>query len=404
MIDPTDQLEKTPPRPRVALAHDWLVGFRGGEQVLDQVILALQTITDHTPHLYTMFDSTRSITPRIDNLERTTSTLNHMPPALRRWLLMRYPNAVESLSRSLQSNHQQHPIDLLISTSSATIKSLRAPAHTKHLCYCHTPARYLYDQANQYTTKGIKGRARGFGLSIFGPSLRKYDTSTANRVDQFIANSTHTQAQIRTHYNRDSIVIHPPVRTDFFTPDPAVERTGDLLLVSALEPYKRVDLAIDAALLANRPLKIVGSGSHEKALLTYAKRAARKHPHAKPITFLGRINDEQLRDQYRRSAAFLFPQTEDFGITAVEAQACACPVVAYHAGGALDTVLENRTGVFFNHPTAESLSDAIFQLSFLNIDPATIRANAERFSEHSFRNAISAQIRSIFDSIAHVVD
>jgi len=396
MLDPTDQSENPAGKPpTVALAHDWLVGLRGGELVLDQIALALQQLNADIPSILTMFDTGASLTPRLDKLPRTTSPLNKAPATLRRWMLMRYPSAVESLSHSLADLHTRQPIDLLISTSSAAIKSLQAPAGVPHLCYCHAPARYLWSRADDYTTPGPKGALRAIGLRAFGPSLRNWDRRTADRVDHFIANSSHTQAQIRTHYNRESEVIHPPVRTDFFTPDPSTKRTGGLLLVSALEPYKRIDLAISAALIAGRHLTIVGSGSHEKSLRNHAKRAQIRHGAEHTITFAGHLSDDQLRDHYRTASAFLFPQTEDFGITAVEAQSCACPVVAFRAGGALDTVLENNTGVFFDEPTAESLADAINAAQSISFDDHALRAHAETFSEQRFRAAITKAIQSM---------
>ena len=393
MVDLTDQLENpggTPPT--VALAHDWLVGLRGGELVLDQIACALADLHADIPTILTMFDTGSPLTDRLDALPRTTSGLNRSPASLRRWLLMRYPSAVEALSRSLADLHARRPIDLLVSTSSAAIKSLRAPEGVPHLCYCHAPARYLWSRTEDYRTAGALGGLRGLGLRAFGPSLRAWDRRTADRVDHFIANSTHTQTQIQTHYGRESEVIHPPVRTDFFTPDASTQRADALLLVSALEPYKRVDLAISGALIAGRPLTIVGTGSHERALRTHAQRAQKHHRSKHPITFAGRVDDEQLRDQYRRASAFLFPQVEDFGITSVEAQACACPVVAFRAGGALDTVLDHRTGVFFEEPTAESLADAISNARSATLEASAMRAHAETFSEQRFRAAISRAI------------
>ncbi|MCA9302990.1 MAG: glycosyltransferase [Phycisphaerales bacterium] len=396
MLDPTDQSEKRARgEPRVALAHDWLVGLRGGELVLDQIARAMQELHADIPSVLTMFDSGAPLTPRLDALPRITSPLNAAPPSLRRWLLMRYPSAIDSLSQSLADLHARRPIDLLVSTSSAAIKSLRAPASVPHLCYCHAPARYLWSRIDEYTTPNIKGALRGLGLRAFGSSLRDWDQRTADRVDRFIANSTHTQSQIREHYGRESEVIHPPVRTGFFTPDPAVQRNDGLLLVSALEPYKRVELAISAALIARRPLTIVGSGSHEKSLRTHAKRAQKHHDSTSEITFAGYLNDEQLRDRYRTAGAFLFPQTEDFGITSVEAQACACPVIAYRAGGALDSVLEHTTGVFFDEPTSDALAEAITAAQSKSFDSHTLRAHAETFGEQRFRAAITESITAM---------
>jgi glycosyltransferase involved in cell wall biosynthesis len=372
------------PSPRIALAHDWIVALRGGERVLAAIADALP----HPPHhLYTLFHNHTPITPAIDATPHTASVLNHAPQSLRRWLLPAYPAAVAQLARRLAADHQREPIDLLISTSSVAIKALGPPTGVPHLCYCHTPARYLWTQTDAYATADATGRLRAAGLALFKSRLQRWDKRTSNHVTAFIANSTHTQRLIRDAYDRDSTVIHPPVRTDFFTPDASVPRENFLLMVSALEPYKRVDLAIEAATLAGRPLIIIGTGSHEPALRALARdRLA--------ITFLGRAPDDTVRDHMRRAHAFLMPQIEDFGITAVEAQACGTPVIATAAGGALDTVLDGptdtRTGVLVHDPGPHAFAHAFAHaLDRLPLQPdAACRANALRFSPDRFRTQL----------------
>lgn len=370
----------SPPFPRIALAHDWIVALRGGERVLAAIADALP----HPPHhLYTLFHNHTPISPAIDGAPSTASLLNHAPQSLRRWLLPAYPAAVAQLSRGLANDHRRHPIDLLISTSSVAIKALRPPPGVPHICYCHTPARYLWTQTNAYATPDAVGRLRAAGLIVCKSPLQRWDRRTASvsagRVTTFIANSTHTQRLIRTAYDRDSTVIHPPVRTDFFTPDPSIAREDFLLIVSALEPYKRVDLSIEAAALAGRPLVIIGAGSHEPAL----RALARTRPN---IAFLGRAPDDTVRDHMRRAHAFLMPQTEDFGITAVEAQSCGCPVIAAAAGGALDTVLDQQTGVLVQRPGPRALADALDRLPPSPHEPC--RVNALRFSPNRFRTRL----------------
>lgn len=377
---------------RVALAHDWLVARRGGELVLDAIARNLLTNQHTITHLYAMFDAGISISPTIDALPKSVSSLSKAHPSLRRWLLFRYPHAVDQLSQQLAEHNQSHPIDLLISTHSAAIKAIKPPSLSiPHICYCHTPARYLWSQTAAYNSPGFKGRFRSLGLSIFAPSLRNWDRAAADSVTHFIANSSHTAAQINEHYNRESTVIHPPVRTDYFTPsgDP---RSDALLLVSALEPYKRVDLAIDAAAISNRPLNIVGSGSHESLLRRHADRTAKHFASNAPINFLGQIPDEQLRTHYRTAYAFLFPQIEDFGITAVEAQAAGCPIIARKAGGALDTVIENSTGSYFDDPNPESIAQAITSVPTDHAVVDRCRSNALRFSEPVFADKVNALI------------
>ncbi len=375
----------------IALAHDWLVARRGGELVLDAITTHLLNTNRRVAHLYTMFDSGTPITPAIDAIPRTTSSLNRLPKPLRRWLLPRYPKAVEELSRKLAAHHQYRPMDLLISTSSAAIKALVPPTtetqSIPHICYCHAPARYLWSQTDQYTTQpGLKSRLRAAGLDHFGDALREWDKRTADTVTQFIANSHFIANQIRTIYERDAVVIHPPVRTDYFTPaDHSQSRTNRLLYVGAVEPYKRVDLAIEASLLTDLPIDIVGTGSQLASL-------QKKHQSSASVRFHGHATDDQVRAYFRTSMALIQPQVEDFGITAVEAQSCGCPVVARRAGGALDSIIESKTGTLFDHPDPKELADAIDKIPDHESTAETCRANALRFSYEAFSTKLDAVI------------
>lgn len=389
MVDPTNPslCSNEQARPAVALAHDWIVARRGGELVLEAIAAAL--VPDARPAgLWTMFHSGIPVGPAIDDLPVHTSPLNALPARLRRWLLPAYPAGVAALSRSLGAFHQHAPIDLLISTSSSAIKSIRPPKGVPHICYCHTPARYLWSQTDAYALGGLKGALRGTGLALLRDPLREWDRETAGRVHLFLANSTHTRDQIRAAYGRDAVVLHPPVRTDFFTPDPGVQRDGFALIVSALEPYKRVDLAIEACALARTELVVMGRGSHGPALRALASRT----PHAR-VRFVPDADDAAVRDAMRRARVFLMPQTEDFGITAVEAQACGTPVLALAAGGAMDTVLDGRTGRLLDRVTPPDLADAL--RSMPPGDPVACRANAERFGPERFRHAIRGVIRRV---------
>ena len=363
---------------RIHLAHDWLVGLRGGERVLDRLARLYGPTT-----LYTLVDDGRPLTDAISACRVVTSSLQDMPGAkgkLRRWYLPLMMQAVESIA--------VEPCDLLISTSSAVMKSIRVPEGVPHLCYCHSPARYVWGQGDDYA-HGARGRLRAAGLRAVRTRFREWDRETSNRVTRFIANSHHTAARIRSCYDRDAVVIHPPVRTELFTPDPSVDREEWYLIVGALEPYKRTDLAIRAAIEAGARLRIVGDGSQRKAL----KQLAKGHPN---IEFLGRVDDHALIDLYRGARALIHPQTEDFGIIAVEAQACGCPVLAYAAGGALETVT-SATGVFFDEQTPEALADAMRALERSAFNPHHIRLNAQRFSEERFDAAIRRIVASQID-------
>lgn len=381
---------------RIALAHDWLVSLRGGERVLDRI--ARLVLEDHKPAgLYTLTDARRPMTESIDAFEHVRSSLDRLPLArrrLRRWLLPWYPRGVESLRVKLARAHEHEPIDLLLSTHSTAIKALSPPAGVPHLCYCHTPARFLWSQAEEYTRgRGPAARLRRAGLNRHADRLREWDVQTVRAVDTFLANSRHTRDLIQRVYKREARVVYPPVRTAFFTPT-SEERQDYWLLVGALEPYKRTDLAIDAAIQSNARLLVAGDGSQAKALRAHAKRVERQvrksRGKAGRVEFLGRVDDEQLRALYRRARLLVFPQVEDFGIVPLEAQACGTPVVARREGGALETVLEGRTGVFFDDPSPAALADAARRCP--DHVAENCRANAERFSETVFDEKMRAEI------------
>lgn len=379
---------------RILLAHDWLVGRRGGEAVLERI--AGYVGTHHTPvAVLTLFDNGASIGEHVDKFKHISARMSRMPMAgpARRWMLPFFPGMVNDLSGWAESLHAEDPIHLLVSTSSGLIKNIRSPEHVPHLCYCHTPARWLWDQGDQYK-RGKGGSARGLGLALFGERLRNFDRSGTRGVNVFLANSSHTRALIERVFNRDATVVPPPVRTDFFTPDPNTPREEFWLVVSALEPYKRVDLAIEAAAKARQRLIIAGEGSSRGWLQAHARHMVREHAGGVKglVEFVGRVGDEQLRSLYRRAAVFLFPQVEDFGITAVEAQACGCPVIARSEGGALDTVVSGKSGVFFDEPTPDAIIAAVGKAPG---NAAACRASAERFSESLFDQRMGMQIEQL---------
>lgn len=370
--------------------------MRGGERVLEAIVRLCDGRFE-IAGLFTMFDDGRPLSPAIDAVPKFTSHLSRLPGAMRRWLLPMYPAAVSQLSRQLATEHARKPIDLVISTSSAAIKGLRPPGGVPHICYCHSPARYLWSQAEQYA-RGKGGTLRTIGLRVFGGALRAWDRRTADHVTVFVANSTHIQQEIRRCYGRVATVVHPPVRTEYFTPwearSPPQVRDNCWLYVGALEPYKRVDLVLRTASLANSHLAIVGGGSQESALRELAERVQTRDA---KIQLIGRASDEELRSRLRHDRVLVFPQIEDFGIVAVEAQACGMPVVAFRAGGALDSVIENQTGVFFDKHTPEAIVDAVRRCLELGDTTDACRANAERFSEACFERAM---LRVIDDAMS----
>jgi glycosyltransferase involved in cell wall biosynthesis len=205
-----------------------------------------------------------------------------------------------------------------------------------------------------------------------------WDRLSADRVDYFIANSINTQKRIKKYYRRESEVIYPPIDTKFFTPGQKKKDDGFYLVVSALEPYKNINLAIEAFKESNKPLVVVGSGSHKISISS-----------CDSINYIGQVTDEDLRNYYRNCKALIFPTEEDFGMVPLEAQACGRPVIAYGKGGALESVVDGKTGIFFSEQTPESLIGAVNKFEEMKFDPKVIRENAERFSQKVFEDKFS---------------
>jgi glycosyltransferase involved in cell wall biosynthesis len=265
-------------------------------------------------------------------------------------------------------------------------KSVIVPPRIRHICYCHTPMRYAWDQFDAYFGPDRVGRAGSWAMRLAMAYLARWDRDTSGRVDRYVTNSQHVAGRIRRYYNRDATVVYPPVETDFFTPATTATVGGPYaLVVSALVPYKRIDIAIDGARLAGIPLKIVGDGP-ERARL---ERAA-----GPTATFLGRRSDDEIRELYRHAAVTLLPGEEDFGIVPVEAQACGRPVVALARGGATETVIDGKTGVLVDDPSAPAFADGISRALAASFDRAVIRRNAERFSRARFIGEIAALVEA----------
>ncbi|MEO5897497.1 MAG: glycosyltransferase, partial [Vicinamibacterales bacterium] len=306
---------------RVALVHDWLTGMRGGEKVLE----ALCDLYPDAP-LYTLVRIKGSVSATIEARAIHTSWVQRLPKAgrLYRYYLPLFPAAVESFD--LDS------YDLVISSSHCAVKSVVRSGRGIHICYCHSPMRYAWDQFDAYFGPDQVGAAASAVLRPVMAAMARWDARTASRVDRFFANSRYVAGRIRRYYNRGSTVVYPPVDTDFF--QPSADRSGatSVLVVSALVPYKRLDLAIGAARLTHIPLRIVGQGPEEARLRRLAEGA--------PVEFLGWRSDDEVRALYQSSSALILSGIEDFGIVPVEAQACGLPVVALAEGGATETVID----------------------------------------------------------------
>jgi glycosyltransferase involved in cell wall biosynthesis len=360
---------------RVALIHDWLTGMRGGEKVLE-VLCELFPAAD----LFTLFHIRGSVSPAIERHQITTSFVQHLPFAERsyRRYLPLFPAAIERF--------RLDGYDLVLSSSHCVAKSVITPPATRHICYCHSPMRYAWDQFDAYF-----GPARVGAFAsrwIYRPMLSRlarWDAATAGRPNRFVSNSQHVAGRIGRYYNRESTIVYPPVDTVFYHPA-NVPRASHFLVVSALVPYKRIELAIDACRRVGAGLRIVGDGPDRARLEAMADGS---------VTFVGRITDVEIRAEYQDALAVLLPGEEDFGIAPVEAQACGTPVVALGRGGALETVVDGETGVLFAEPTGESLAAALERVAAMAIDRARIRQRAERFSRERHVDAMQRVIDDV---------
>ncbi len=356
---------------KTAIVHDWLTGMRGGERVLE-IMCSLYPDAD----IYTLFHIKNSVSSTIERRPIHTSFLQKFPfiKTHYRYLLPLFPLAVESFC--LDS------YDLVISLSHCAALGVITRPETCHVCYCFTPMRYIRDQFDCYFNRKNSRLKKGL-ISIPIHFLRIWDQTASCRVDRFIATSRHIVSRIKKYYRRSSEIIHPPVNTDFFQPS-AEKREDFYLIVSALSPYKKIDLATAAFNESGKPLVIIGWGPE----IEHLKKSAKKN-----IRFLGKQSDETLLNHYRRCKALVFPGEEDFGLTPLEAQACGTPVIAYEKGGVIESVIPDATGVFFNDSSPNSLNSAIQRFEKMEFNPELIRNHALKFSIKEFR----LQMRNMVD-------
>ncbi|HVR04654.1 MAG TPA: glycosyltransferase, partial [Solirubrobacteraceae bacterium] len=302
--------------------------------------------------------------------------LNRIPGAARH-----YPKLLPLMTSALR-RFDLSRFDLVLSSSHACAKNVRTPAGTLHVCYCHTPMRYAWDES---LLEGEEiGRATRLALPLLLRRLRRQDVEGARGPDAILANSQHVARRIRQHWGQEAEVVNPPVAVERLLAMPRQE--GDYYLVfGRVVPYKRVDLAVGAAMMLDRALKVAGDGRALAAL----RAAAAADPR---VELLGRVSDEQRDRLLSGARALLFPGEEDFGIVPVEAQAAGLPVIAYGVGGAAETVLDGVTGVLFAEQTAGALAAAIERFEQLAIDTGTVRSNAARFGRERFRVEMAGAI------------
>ncbi|MBN1349087.1 glycosyltransferase [candidate division KSB1 bacterium] len=367
---------------KVALIHDWLTGMRGGEKCLE---VFCELFPDAT--VMTLLHLKGTVSPVIENMAIQTSFIQRLPALERKYrhYLPLFPAAIEQFDL--------RGYDLVLSSSHCVAKGVIPHPGTLHLCYCHTPMRYVWSMYQEYFgSRRIRGIQR-YLIAIFSNYLRTWDITSNHRVHHFIANSEHVRKRIEHYYQRQADVIHPPVDTSVTTL--STRDDGYFLIVSALVPYKRIDLAVQAFNQLDEKLIIVGQGSEERALKASAKGN---------IEFTGWVNNETLRQYYAGCRALIFPGEEDFGIVPIEAQAYGKPIIAYGRGGALETVKglapdresgEKNTefsGIFFARQTVEHLIGAIETFGKTTFDPQYIRSHALKFDRSIFKEKIKRAI------------
>lgn len=361
---------------KVVLLHDWLTGFRGGERVLE----ALCEIFPNAP-IYTLIHEPGSTSALIERHPIHTSFLQKIPGITTHYrkFLPLFPRAAESL-------RIPEDTDLVVSSSHCVIKGVRKPARAKHLCYIHSPMRYLYDQYDVYFGPGAPALHR-WGMQVFRRSLTRWDLMSNFNVDHFVANSEFVRERVRKLYLREAEVIHPFVDLVDFqrVQDNPPPRADFHLMVTAFAPNKRVDLAIEAFRGTGKKLKIVGSGQDNDRLRAMA---------GPEVEFLGSVGRELIVNLFAQAQSLIFPGIEDFGITPLESLAAGTPVVAFRAGGVLET-LNDQTAEFFSDPTPQSLREAIDRAEKRTWTREPLIAQAKKFSRNKFQELIKKSCTNI---------
>ncbi|MFZ5391317.1 MAG: glycosyltransferase [Patescibacteria group bacterium] len=358
---------------KVALAHDHLNQIGGAENVLAE----FHNFYPQAP-IFTLLHDSEAMGDFTKDWDIRTSFIQDLPGGLKffKWFLSLMPAAVERFDL--------RDYDLVITSASALIKGVLVQPEAVNICYCHTPTRYLWSDTHSYTSDLPQPKLIKKVLPLVLSKLRQWDFVAAQRVDHYVANSQFVAARIAKYYRRQAQVIYPPVNTDLWQ-EPK-ESENFFLVVSRLRPYKKVDLAIKAFNKMGIPLKIIGSGEQTEELKALA---------GPNIEFLGQVSNQVKADYLARSRALIHPQEEDFGLTVVESFAAGRPVIAYGAGGALETIEPNKNGVFFKEQSWEALADAVIRFRHQDFDPLVIQQSARRFSKQSFSDNWHSYLSSL---------
>ena len=377
MASLTDPLRQTPAAAmgphhlKVALVHYWLVGMRGGEKVLEELCKLFPSAD-----IFTLVADPSKLSTEIRRHKITTSFLQNIGGVGHyQKMLPLMPFALESFDVT--------PYDLIISSEAGPAKGIIPRPDAIHICYCHSPMRYIWDLYPQYyASSGLLTR---IALSLTAPLLRQWDVTTASRVDHFVANSNYVAKRIEKYYRRDACVINPPTDVSRF----AISKSPSNYYICAgqITPYKNIEIAVEAFTRLSKPLIVIGSGATQRL-----KKAA-----GPSVSFLGAVSDIDMANYFSNCRALIFPGVEDFGIVPVEVMASGRPVVAFARGGALETVIDGQTGILFHEQTAEALSKAVeyMELNYSNFDPENLRAFAMQFETSVFAAKMSKFISDI---------
>lgn len=358
---------------KIVIVHDWLVRPGGAERVLERLLVIFPGAD-----LYTLFRIPGSVPDSIESRLKGVSFIQGLPGLERHYgrYLPLFPKAVESLPLS--------GYDLVVSSSYCVAKGAVTAENSRHLCYCHTPMRYVWHQQKHYERQ--LGPMERLWLKTAAKRLRLWDVRTSSRPDLFLANSGSVSGRIREYYHRESAVVHPPIDTDFYKPADHDERGDYYLSVGALVPYRNLGTAVAAFTRTGRRLLVAGDGPEMARLRKMA---------GPTVELLGWQGREGLLRLYRGCRALISPGEEDFGMAAAEAQACGRPVVALGRGGAEETVVNGRTGILYHEDSVDDLIGAVESFERLNFDPGQARSNAERFSTVRFDLRIKSEIESM---------
>jgi len=363
---------------RIALVHDYLVQNGGAERVLK----SLTEIWPNAPIYTILYDSEKC--PEFKNKKIKTSFLQKVP------LAKEYHRLFPPLMMNAIEQFNFDYYDLVLSDSSSFAKNIITSPDTLHICYCHTPMRYAWDDCQHYTQEFGFPRWLKKIVPFLMNYIRVWDYFSSNGVDYFVANSKFVQKRIKKYYQRDSIVVNPPVRVNEFYITPENNLGDYFLMTGRMMKYKKMDLVIEVFNELKLPLKIIGRGIEYKNLKKIA---------GPTVQFLGRVSEKKLREIYSKSKAFIFPQEEDFGIVAIEALASGRPVIAYRAGDIIEHIEDGKTGIFFKEQTRESLRNAIERFRKIDFDSAYIRKNALGFSQEIFKVKLKREIENRYKKL-----